>query len=67
MAFCKLFLAARTQFACAGFVDCHRGRIICHLAIRNDSSAILSGPLRFSEIARVLVRFDHVAGGIEHQ
>jgi hypothetical protein len=30
---------------------------ICHPAIKNDSGAIL----RFFEIARVLVRFKHVA------
>jgi hypothetical protein len=35
-----------------------RWRIICHPAIRNDSNAII---LRLFEIARVLVRFDHVA------
>src|SRR6266699_7156639 len=42
-------------FICAFPVDC--GRIICHPAIENDSSAILW----FFELARVLVRLDHVA------
>jgi hypothetical protein len=42
-------------FICAFLVDC--GRTIRHPAIKNDSGAIL----RFSEIALVLVRLDHVA------
>jgi len=29
----------------------------CHPAIKSESSAILSRPLRFFELARVLVRF----------
>jgi hypothetical protein len=35
----------------------HHDRIICHPAIKNDSTAIL----RFPELALVLVRLDHVA------
>jgi len=37
--------------------ECSRSRTIRHPAIKNDSGAIL----RFSEIALVLVRLDHVA------
>jgi hypothetical protein len=40
--------------------DSIRARSSCHPAITNDSTAIL----RFSEIARVLVRLDHVASFI---
>src|SRR6266404_3003122 len=45
-------------FICAFPVDC--GRIVCHPAIKSDSSAIL----RFFEVAIVLERFDHVARSI---
>jgi len=48
-------------FICAFLVD--HGRIICHPAIKNDSSAIL----RFFEIALVLARLDHgVSGNVKH-
>jgi hypothetical protein len=42
----------------------HSGYLRVVRAIKTISGAILSGPLRFFEIARVLVRFDHVASGI---
>src|SRR6266850_6320061 len=45
-------------FICAFPLDC--GRVVCHPAIKSDSSAIL----RFFEVAIVLERFDHVARSI---
>ena len=44
-----------------GISQSRHGRIICCPAIKNDCSAII---LRFFEIARVLVRLDHVASRI---